>query len=152
MRWGKGNDRDADGVFNSDNDYYCERTFAAMYSHKYTRAALQKLLSGPGQDETIRREFMEQRNGFIEAKKAGSRKGFTDAAMRDKQVESVKDCTKRFVKPKGKFYPMKLYREKFGDPKSKKHRALGHTITMAHGVLGVEVMNQDEDEASRGGR
>ena len=55
------------------------------------------------------------------------------------QVTNEQEVEERCKMPSAKFYPMKLYKKQFGDPRSKENKVRGHKPQTKQGVLGVQI-------------
>ena len=142
VKWGRGaKDRLQDGsVTTMSCDWYCERTYQGWYSHQLPR---HQLIDKMKKDKHCADKFLERRSAFIHSKKLGEQK--TRGSGAKHKISKVTDHTTRFVKPRQKFWPIDLYKNRFGDPKSKANRKRKHKVISAHGKKGVLVPGDDNE-------
>lgn len=72
IKWGRGSqDRKEDGtVCGSEADWYCNRVFAARFSHQHSREDFLKLIV---EDKSVHDDFMKERRDLIARRKNGQR-------------------------------------------------------------------------------
>ena len=145
IQWARNRLRNG-GVDDAENDWFCERTFIALWKHKYTRKGLQNTMAA---DKSLHDKLLEDRQQFIDRLKAGaSSRNYwqgrladssrvevsTREATQDRQTDTKRkreraretivvltreSIQERIIMPKSQFWPLKLYKHKFGDPKAK---------------------------------
>ena len=126
------------------NDWYCERAWAAeaASSGHRDRAQYQSDLS---KDRDMLSRFLERRRRVIEraVSKGTSERSRRRAGLSRVSVQTS-EFKKRFLqKPPDDFWPLPRYRKKFGSPSRKENRALGHKKAIFEGHAGVVVPGDD---------
>jgi len=98
-----------------------------------------------GADAQERAAWTADREAFIQRRACGMR--FTKGGRSETATKRHKETTlkskqarqQRLLPPKSKFWPLKLYENNFGNPKSAKNKKLGHKVTMFGEHRGVLV-------------
>ena len=132
IKWGKADDRLPNGSpYGATYDNYCYRTWFGCYRFRYPeRASFVKKL---GEDKTLLDDFIGDTNKLIDKRNG---QGDFDMAARRAEVAEINQRERKFIKPKCKFWPMKLYRKELKQNTWSVKEKKSHVKHEEDGVLG----------------
>ncbi len=86
MRWGRGNCRLPNGaVFDVMNDYYCERSYSAVWRRRFPDRKVFKVELGKNQD--TKNDFLADRDDFIKSEQSNRRHSWEASTVRQQVTE-----------------------------------------------------------------